>query len=97
MKSTAVLCHSELRSVAEPQQWQSELCRCTRLLQQSSFKVAKSVQAEYRDSERVRYHDRGAEADAEGINTSSIHHFSFLLWLDLVRFHSRKPIFRGAL
>jgi hypothetical protein len=41
--------------------------------------VAKSVQAEYRDSERVRYHDRGAEADAEGINTTSIHHFSFLL------------------
>ena len=30
-------------------------------------------------------------------NTASIHHFSFLLWLDLVRFHSRKPIFRGAL
>ena len=30
-------------------------------------------------------------------NTTSIHHFSFLLWLDLVRFHSRKPIFRGTL
>jgi hypothetical protein len=97
MKSTAVLRHSELRSVAEPQQCQSKLCHGTRLLQQSSFKVAKSVQAEYRDSERVRYHDRGAEADAEGINTTSIHHFSFLLWLDLVRFHSRKPIFRGTL
>jgi len=45
--------HSELRSVAEPQQWQSELCRCTRLLQQSLLKVAKSVQAEHRDSELV--------------------------------------------
>ncbi len=38
-KSTAVLRHSELRSVAEPQQCQSKLCHCTRLLQQSSFKV----------------------------------------------------------
>ena len=78
-KSTAVLRHSELRSVAEPQQWQIELCRCTRLLQQSSFKVLKSIQAEHRDSKLVWDHDRGAEVDAEGINTTSIHHFSFLL------------------
>ena len=97
MKSTAILRHSELRSVAEPQQCQSKLCHCTRLLQQSSFKVAKSIQAEHRDSKLVWDHDRGAEADAKGINTTSIHHFSFLLWLDLVRFHSRKPIFRGTL
>jgi len=43
MKSTAALRYSELRSVAEPQQCQSELCRCTRLLQQSSFKMANTI------------------------------------------------------
>ena len=45
----------------------------------SSFKVLKSIQAEHRDSKLVWDHDRGAEVDAEGINTTSIHHFSFLL------------------
>ncbi|MFA6837132.1 MAG: hypothetical protein WCR04_12110, partial [Fibrobacteraceae bacterium] len=30
-------------------------------------------------SELVHYHDRGGEADAEGINTASIGHYSFLL------------------
>ncbi|MFA6836933.1 MAG: hypothetical protein WCR04_11090, partial [Fibrobacteraceae bacterium] len=30
------------------------------------------AQAEDRDSELVHYHDRGGEADAEGINTASI-------------------------
>jgi hypothetical protein len=38
----------------------------------SSLKVAESVQTEHRDSELVRYHDRGAEADAEGINNTII-------------------------
>ncbi|MFA6342258.1 MAG: hypothetical protein WCX75_05320 [Fibrobacteraceae bacterium] len=97
MQSAATLRNSELRSLAEPQQWQSELCRCIRLLQQSSLKTAKSVQAEYRDSELVRYHDQGAEADAEGINSPTIHHFSLLLFLGLARFHGRKPIFRSTL
>jgi hypothetical protein len=97
MKSAATLRNSELRSVAEPQQWQSELCRCTRLLQQSSLKTANSIQAEYHDSKLVCYHDRGAEADAEGINSPTIHHFSLLLFLGLARFHGRKPIFRRAL
>jgi hypothetical protein len=36
--------------------------------------VSKSAQAEYRDSELVYYHDQGAEADAEGINTTSMPH-----------------------
>ncbi|MFA6343012.1 MAG: hypothetical protein WCX75_09155 [Fibrobacteraceae bacterium] len=35
--------NSELRSVAEPQHWQSQLCRCTRLLQQSLLKVANNI------------------------------------------------------
>jgi hypothetical protein len=61
------------------------------------LKVAKSVQAEYHDSELVHYHDRGAEADAEGINTISISQFSFLLQFSLVKFHGCKAIFRGAL
>ena len=85
MQSAATLRNSELRSLAEPQQWQSELCRCIRLLQQSSLKTAKSVQAEYRDSERARYHDRGAEADAEGINTTSIHRFCAYALVDATR------------
>jgi len=85
MKSTAVLRHSELRSVAEPQQWQSELCRCTRLLQQSSFKVVKSIQAEHRDSKLVWDHDRGTEVDAKGINTTSIHHFCAYALVDATR------------
>ncbi len=63
----------------------------------SLLKVAKSVQAAYRDSELVRYHDRGAETDAEGINNIIISHFSLLLLLGLARFHGRKPIFRGTL
>ena len=96
MESTVTHRNSELRSVAEPQHWQSQLCRCTRLLQQSSLKVTKSIQAEHRDRELVRYHDRGAEADAEGINNVIIGHFSFLLLLGLAQFHGRKPIFKGA-
>ena len=57
----------------------------------SSFKVLKSIQAEHRDSKLVWDHDRGAEVDAEGINTTSIHHFSFLLH----SFH--KGIYEGSL
>ena len=85
MKSTAALRYSELCSVAEPQQCQSELCRCTRLLQQSSFKMAKSIQAEHRDSKLVWDHDRGAEVDAKGINTISISHFCAYALVDATR------------
>jgi hypothetical protein len=84
-KSTAVLRHSELRSVAEPQQCQSKFCHCTRLLQQSSFKVLKSIQAEHYDRKLVWDHDRGAEVDAKGINTASIHHFCAYALVDATR------------
>ena len=45
--------HSELRSVVPPQQWQSELCRCTRLLQQSLLKEANNT---IMDASRHRRH-----------------------------------------
>ena len=51
----------------------------------SSFKVAKSIQAEHRDSKLVWDHDRGAEADAKGINTASIHHFCAYALVDATR------------
>ncbi len=70
MESTVTHRNSGQKSCCLPQQWQSKLCRCLRLLQQSLLKVAKSVQTEHRDSELVRYHGRGAEADAEGINNT---------------------------
>ena len=95
MESAVTHHNSELRSVAEPQQWQSELCRCTRLLQQSSLKVANNT--------IIRHFCACALAGATRLcackhaRSSRFSQQSFLLLLGLAQFHDRKPIFRGAL
>jgi len=37
-----------------------------------SLEVAKSIQAEYLNSEVIRSHDQGIETDAKGVNTTSM-------------------------